>query len=185
MEQIPRHQCLMYRGEPTRQLVGLTLMIRKKLQANYRCLYLNNDAMVAHIRSYLTSSGLNVADAVREKRLILTSDRSHLVDGIFDPVRMMDLLEAAHDDALRDGYAGLWASGDMAWEFGPARDFGKLVEYERKLEAFFQTHPALSGVCQYHADLLPDAVMQQGLDLHPGIFVNETLSRINPRYLPA
>ena len=185
VEHIPRHQCLMYRGDPSRQLVDLTLLIRKKLQANYRCLYLNSEAMVAGIRSYLISSGVNVADAVREKRLILTSERSHLVHGVFEPGRMMGLLEAAHDAALKDGHAGLWASGDMAWEFGPARDFSKLVEYERKLEAFFQTHPALSGVCQYHADFLPDAVMQHGLELHPGVYVNQTLSRINPHYQPA
>jgi hypothetical protein len=141
--------------------------------------------MVTGIWSYLASSGVNVADAVREKRLILTSDRSHLVDGVFDPQRMLRLLDAALDEALKDGHAGLWASGDMAWEFGPERDFRKLVEYERGLEAFFQAHPALDGVCQYHADLLPDAVVQQGLELHPGLYVNETLSRINPRYQPA
>jgi hypothetical protein len=184
MTSIPRHQCLIYRGAPSEQLAGLTLMIRKKLEANFRCLYLNSPAMVASIRSTLMSSGLDVHDAVVNGRLILSSGHDHLVDGAFDPQRMLGLLKEAYDSAIRDGYAGLWASGDMAWEFGPARDFDKLVQYERALEAFFHAHPKLQGVFQYHADVLPHEVVKSGLSVHPGIYVNETLSRLNAQYVP-
>jgi hypothetical protein len=179
---IPRHQCLIYRGAPSRQLAGLALHIRRRLEENYRCLYLNSPAMVEGIRAYLTSSGLNVSEAVVEGRLILSSGQDHLVGGAFDPARMLGLLAEAYDGALADGHAGLWASGDMAWEFGPARDFGKLVVYERALEAFFRAHPKLCGVCQYRRDVLPGEVVEDGLALHPGIYVNETLSRLNAQY---
>jgi hypothetical protein len=185
MQPIPRHQCLIYSGAPTEQLAGLALMIRKKLEANYRCLYLNSPQMVAGMRAYLTSSGLDVHDAVVNGRLILSSGHDHLADGKFDAQRMLRLLKDAYDDSLKEGYAGLWASGDMAWEFGPARDFDKLVQYERALEAFFHSHPNLQGVCQYHADVLPDEAVKSGLALHPAIYVNETLSRINAQYVPA
>lgn len=184
MKSIPRHQCLIYRGAPTEQLAGLALLIRKKLDANYRCLYLNSLGMVAGMRAYLTSSGLDVHDAVVKGRLILSSSHDHLVDGAFDAQRMLRLLKDAYDSALADGYAGLWASGDMAWEFGPNRDFDMLVQYERALEVFFQTHPHLQGVCQYHADVLPADVVKNGLAVHPGIYVNETLSRINAQFVP-
>src|SRR6201999_1974915 len=130
MKPIPRHQCLIYRGAPTAQLAGLALMIRKKLEANCRCLYLNSPEMVSGIRSYLTSSGLDVHEAIAKGRLILSSDQSHLVDGVFEPDRMLTMLKNAIAQALADGYVGFWASGDMAWEFGPAADFSKLVEYE-------------------------------------------------------
>jgi len=159
-------------------------MIRKKLEANIRCLYLNSPTMVAGMRAYLTSSGLDVHNEVVLGRLILSSSHDHLVNGEFDPQLMLRLLKDAYDNALKDGYAGLWASGDMAWEFGPARDFDKLVQYERALEAFFQTHPMLQGVCQYHADVLPSEVVKNGLCVHPGIYVNETLSRLNVQYVP-
>jgi len=84
-----------------------------------------------------------------------------------------------------DGYAGLFATGDMAWEFGPAGDYTKLETYERALEGFIQAHPTMCGVCQYHADVLPGEALQTGLVLHPGIFESESLSRVNPRYAPA
>ncbi|HEX4637675.1 MAG TPA: MEDS domain-containing protein [Rhizomicrobium sp.] len=184
MKSLPRHQCLIYRGAPTEQLAGLALMIRRKLEANYRCLYLNGPEMVAGMRGYLTSSGLDVHDAVISGRLILSSSHDHLVDGEFDPRRMLRLLKDSYDSTLKDGYAGLWASGDMAWEFGPAMDFDKLVQYERALEVFFNLHPKMQGVCQYHADVLPSAVVKSGLSVHPGVYVNETLSRINAQYVP-
>lgn len=184
MKPIPRHQCLIYRGAPTEQLASLALMIRKKLEANFRCLYLNSPAMVDGMRAYLTSSGLDVHDAVVSGRLILSSGHDHLVNGEFDPQRMLRLLKDAYDGALKDGHAGLWASGDMAWEFGPERDFDKLVQYERALEVFFHAHPNLQGVCQYHADVLPGDVVKNGLAVHPAIYVNDTLSRINAQYVP-
>lgn len=179
---VPRHQCLVYSGQPAEQLRSLALHIRKRLESGYRCLYLNSPEMVAGIRGYLTSSGLDVHDAVTSGRLILSSGQDHLVNGVFDADRMLDMLREAVASALKDGYVGLWASGDMAWEFGPAGDYSKLVEYERALEQIFHTHPALCGVCQYHADTLPHDVVASGLTLHPGAYVNETLSRVNPQY---
>jgi hypothetical protein len=59
--------------------------------------------------------------------------------------RMLGILSAAVDQALNDGYQGLWATGDMSCEFGPERDFSKLVEYEWRLEELFLKHPTLAG----------------------------------------
>lgn len=73
----------------------------------------------------------------------------------------------------------------MSWELGPQKDFSRLLEYEWRLEEFFRKHPALGGICQYHADTLPREVLQQDLLTHPSIFINETLSQINPHYLRA
>jgi hypothetical protein len=96
---------------------------------------------------------------------------------------MMAKLEDAVTQALADGYKGLWATGDMGWEFGPQGDFSKLIEYEWRLEELFRRQPAPSGICQYHRDTLPAAAMRHGLAMHPSIFVNETLSRLNPDYM--
>src|SRR5258706_15143631 len=96
---------------------------------------------------------------------------------------MLALLENAIAEAKRDGFSGLWATGDMTWEFGNEKNFVKLLEYERGLEELFEKQPSLSGVCQYHTDTLPIGVVEQGLHVHKGIFVSETLSRINPYFL--
>jgi hypothetical protein len=72
----------------------------------------------------------------------------------------------------------------MTWEFGQASDFSRLLEYKWRLEEFFQKHPETEGICQYHADTLPPGAIQQGQAAHPSIFVNETLSVVNPHYRP-
>jgi hypothetical protein len=180
-----RHQCMIYEGSPAKHLPGLAQVIREKLRANNRCLYLNSPPMVAGIRSYLAADGLDVAREVNNGSLVLSSDPAHLVDGIFDPARMLALLGDAVNDALAHGYAGLWATGDMTWELGREKDFGKLMEYECGLEEMFRDLPALGGICQYHRDTLPEDALQVALSKHRGIYLNETLSRVNPFYSPA
>ena len=61
-----------------------------------------------------------------------------LVEGRFDIDRMLHMLEEVLDRALKDGYTGLWATGDMSREFGQGREFSKLLEYEWRLEELFQ-----------------------------------------------
>ncbi len=184
MTPLPRHQCLIYDGAPSRHLAMLAVIVRQKLQQSFRCLYFNSIPMVAGMRSYLAAAGVDVARETDEASLMLTSNQDHLLDGSFDPERMIQGLEDALQQALLDGYVGLWATGDMTWEFGPTKDFSKLLEYEWRLEELFRKHPQLNGICQYHADTLPRTVLQKGLMVHRGLFINETLSLINPHYHP-
>jgi hypothetical protein len=183
MHEIPRHQCLIYEGSPVAQLPAIAAMIRKKLRENYRCLYLNSPPMVTGLRSYLFAGGVDVPTEVKKGSLVLSSDSRHLENDIFDPDRMLTMLNAAVAAALNDGYDGVWATGDMSWEFGPKKDFSKLLEYEWRLEELFHKESNLSGVCQYHTDTLPADVMRQGYLAHQALFVNDTLSVLNAHYV--
>lgn len=176
-----RHQCLIYDGPPSRQLTAIASVIREKLNQNRRCLYLNSHPMVAGIKSYLAAMGVDVAAEMEKGSLVLSSDLHHLVgDWHFDVDRMIDSLGRALDQALADGYRGLWASGDMSWEFGPAKDLSKLLEYEWRLEEFLREHSQMEGICQYHSDTLPRNVLRNGLLAHSSLFINETLTVFNP-----
>ena len=141
--------------------------------------------MVAGMSSYLAAQGLDVAQEVAKTSLVLSSDQSHLSAGNFDIEEMIGKLEFAIVQALRDGYKGLWATGDMSWEFGNEKNCAKLLRYERELEGLFRRQPLLCGICQYHGDLLPEGVLREGLLTHRAVFINETLSRINPHYVEA
>lgn len=184
MDELPRHQCHIYDGSPARQLPVLVAVVRRKLKDNHRCLYLNSPPMVAGLRSYLAAAGVDVEKAIAQGSLVLSSSQQHLAEGRFDIDRMLSTLGGAASQALAAGYDGLCAIGDMSWEFGPEKDFEKLVDYELRLEEFFAAHPELCGVCQYHVETLPPEAVRRGLIMHPAIFVNETLSRLNPYHLP-
>ncbi|MDP8980080.1 MAG: MEDS domain-containing protein [Acidobacteriota bacterium] len=183
MQQSSRHQCLIYEGSPARYLPALAALMREKLNERYRCLYLNSPPMVAGMRSYLAAAGVEVAREVRNGSLVLSCDQEHLANGHFNSDSMLRTLEEAVQQALSDGYAGLWATGDMTWEFGSKKEMSKLLEYEWKLEDLFGRQPCLSGVCQYHLDTLPHHAVREGLLTHQTIFINETLSRVNPHYV--
>lgn len=79
--------------------------------------------MVAGMRSYLAPTGIDVAREVGKGSLVLSSDQRDLVEGAFDVDRMMHTLENGLNQALSDGYEGLWATGDMSWEFAAKRFF--------------------------------------------------------------
>ena len=157
--------------------------MRQKLNERHRCLYLDSPPMVAGMRSYLAAAGVDVVREVGKGSLVLSSDQGHLENGHFDADRMLQALEGAVRTALSDGYQGLWATGDMTWEFGSKKEFGKLLEYEWKLEDLFRRQPCLSGICQYHIDTLPQNVARAGLLTHRSVFINETLSRLNPNFV--
>jgi hypothetical protein len=138
--------------------------------------------MVAGMRCSLAAEGLDLIAEIEKGSLILTSDQSHLSNGIFDVERMIEMLQTTMRRALADGYSGLWASGDIAWEFGGEKNFDKLFEYEHRLDEFMQNNSWLSGVCQYDGKSLPLHAIKTALLSHPATYINETLSHLNPRY---
>jgi hypothetical protein len=182
MNQFSRHRCIIYDGPPSVHLAPVAATVMERLRTNHRCLYLNSPPMVAGLRTHLAAAGIDLNETVSRGALVLSSNQDHLIDGEFDADRMLTLLADAVAQAIADGYDGLWASGDMLWEFGSERNLAKLLAYEVGLEELFEAQPALCGICQYHRDLLPVSAIQVALYAHPTIYVNETLSRLNPHY---
>ena len=185
MDILPRHQCLVYSGSPNLHLRPVSLVMCDKLKRRHRCIYLNSAPMVAGMGSYLAAAGVDVDQEVRESNLILSSERPHLANDRFDVDGMLESLRSELERALREGYAGLWATGDMTWEMGPDQDVAKLAEYERRLDEFLRTHPQMGGICQYHANTLQKEVVDQAMRVHPAFFINETLSILNPQFSQA
>jgi hypothetical protein len=173
---------MIYNGSAVWLLPELAAIIRSKLRNGKRCLYLNSPAMVAGFRSHLAFAGIDVEGATRRGSLVLSSDLGHLDDGRFDPDKMLSLLTDALDAASRDGYEGLFASGDVSWQFGAEKNFDKLHVYEEGLEQVFHNRSKLEGICQYHVETLPASASRTALDLHRACFINRTLSLFNPYY---
>jgi hypothetical protein len=140
--------------------------------------------MVAGLKSRLAAEGMDVEQEIVRGALVLSSEQHHLRGGWeFDTAGMIQMLQRSLEHALRDGFEGLWATGDMTWEFGPARDLSKLLEYEMRLEEFIREHPQMGGICQYHTDTLPREAVRGGVTSHEQLFISETLSMLNPQFL--
>jgi hypothetical protein len=182
MQTEPRHQCLIYDGAPTNKLNTLADIMKRKLEQGFRCLYLNSAPMVAGMRSTLAAKGIDVAYEIAKARLVLSSETAS-PGTQFNSEHMLNKLEEYLDQAISDGFTGLFATGDMSWEFGPEKNFSKLMEYELGLEELFRRRVEMTGICQYHKESLPAEAMRTSLLTHSKIVINDTLSRINPHYL--
>lgn len=179
---ISRHRCLIYNGPPSVHFPVIASAVKERLQSNYRCLYLNSPATIAGFRAYLSAAGTDASGSIASGSLILSAQQEQDVNGGFDCDAMLAKLEGAVEKALADGYAGLFGSGDMHWEFGGERNLDRLEEYETRLEELLRRSPALSGICQYHRDILPASAVQAALHTHQSVYLNETLARLNPHY---
>lgn len=180
------HQCLIYEGLQYTYLEAVAERIRRHLRGNYRCVYMHNEPTIAALRSYLSAVGVDVDQECRRTSLVLSSEPMHRIrNRAFDPDRMMGLVEQLLGEALRDNFSGLFGSGDMTWEFGPKKDFSKLLEYEWRLEHFIREHPQLIALCHYHADTLPREALRMGAIAHEMMFVDGSLSVPNPNYIQA
>lgn len=180
-----QHECLIYEDSSPQQFRALTPILDRKLKANYRCLYWAHPSMVSEFKSFLVAEGIDVEGGTERGNLLLSSAQDHLLAGWqFDVEKIIEVLSRTLAEALTDGYQGLWATGDIEWEFGPQKDFSKLVEYELRLEHFLGQNPNIGGVCQYRAGILPRDVVRKGLLVHPQLLVDQSSSLVNSWYTP-
>src|SRR5262245_17501578 len=96
-----RHKCLVYDGDPSEQLPVVVPLLTDGLVHNWRCLYLGAPDSVQMVDRALTAKGLDTTWEAERGALVLSSDRSHLAGGVFDPAAMIDGLCTMIDDAVR------------------------------------------------------------------------------------
>lgn len=178
-----RHKCLIYDGNPSEQLPVIIPLLINGLRENRRCIYLGNPDMVEMVHSGLSARGVDIARETLRGALILSSERSHLKDGRFDPHEMVAMLQKMIEDAVQDGFQGLCATGDIKWELGHEKNFERLLEYEALLERVFREKP-LQGICQYHRDTVPAHAIRDALLTHRSTIIGDALNRDNFFYIP-
>lgn len=180
---VSRHKCLIYDGDPSEQLPVVVPLLMDGLHENWRCLYLGSPDAVHMVGAALASKGIDTTKETNRAALVLSSDRSHLIGGKFEPNAMVDGLCASIDQAVKDGFQGLCATGDMRWELGADENFDRLLEYEAQLEKVFREKP-LWGICQYHRDMVPAQAIRDALVAHQAAYIGDRLNRDNLFYVP-
>jgi signal transduction histidine kinase len=181
--EVSRHKCLIYDGHPSQQLPVVVPFLTAGLQSSWRCLYLGSPETVQMVNVALRQRGVDTESEMKRGALLFSSERSHLERGSFDARAMVDGICELIDNAVRDGFEGLCATGDMRWELGPDENFDRLIEYEALLEQVFREKPLL-GICQYHRDVIPARTIREALVTHRTTYIGDTLNRDNLFYMP-
>lgn len=175
------HVCTLF-SSPDEQLAAAVEYIRQGLDCDERCLYVCGEQTPDEFRGALRAGGIDVARAeARGALVLLTKETGHLEGGSFDASRMIGMLSKAVEDAIKDGFTGLCAAGDMTWLLDEAPGSEQLAEYETRLNQFYQTHRAL-GLCQYNRSRLPATFLDHGIATHPRIRIDGPILLVNPFY---
>ena len=146
------------------------------LAANQRCLYVAHDNSVPMVLQKLNEAGVPATEAVRTGSLkLLTSKETFLRHGVFQMDRMVDDLREEVEAALRDGFGGLRASGEMTWALDTPAALEQLAEYECKLHARFPRR--FIGLCQYDESRFAQSALSDMLHLHPWVLTRGRLVR--------
>lgn len=182
-DEVSRHKCLIYDGEPTEQLAVVVPFLLDGLGNNWRCLYVGNPEAAQMVEQALVANGVDTVREGKRSALVISSDRSHLSAGTFDPKLMVEWLSNSIDDAVQAGFEGLCATGDMRWELGEDEHFEYLLEYEARLEQLFRQKP-LRGICQYHRKMVPPIAIRNALVTHRSAYLGTALKPDNFFYIP-
>ncbi len=157
--------------------------IESGLRRNEKCIYIADDNTVERVVSEMKAADTDLfGKSLNSGSLsVLTKRETYVKDGYFAPEKMIALLAENTDEALKAGFIGLRATGEMTWMFAGDPGSERMMEYEAKLNDFFPTHQA-SAVCQYNRTKFSNEQLISVFQAHPKvIYRNEII--VNPLYL--
>lgn len=160
------HLCHLYSTEEEHRTV-LIPFILNGLERREKVLCITDAHGQEAVCGCLRDSGLDVEPYIDRGQLsILTSDESYLLEGIFDPDRMITLLRSETERIQRQGYSALRVIGEMIWTLRETPGSDRLIEYEARLNDFFPGSTCL-GICQYDRRRFDPALLLDILTTHP------------------
>lgn len=178
------HFAIIY-DNPDDQLDFIVPFLRLGLERGEKSVFIYDDNTAETVIAAMERHGIDVGAATGSGALsIITKNHAYLKNGDFDPDWMIDFLAQAVEDAKRDGFPAVRASGEMTWALGPAGDtHNRLVEYECKLNAFFPEYD-MGGICQYNRRRFSAQTLMHVIHTHSKIVFRGEVCE-NPYYIPA
>lgn len=160
------HVCSFY-TTVTEQLQLAATFIKTGLARGNRSIYAAHDRTVQEVRQGLQAAGIDVpSEEGRGALRVLTAADVYVDSGDFHPRHMLEFVKHQERQALDDGFAGVWFTGEMTWALGTGPGIDRLIEYEGLLEAL-QNRQKTVILCQYNVQRFGRPYIHDILHLHP------------------
>jgi len=160
------HLCYLYATEAEHRTV-LSLFIEQGLLRTEKVLYFLDYHTADEILTYLRGRVPDLATRVKRGQLaFLNAGETYLPDAHFAPENTINLLRQATFQAQTEGYTALRVTGEMSWALRGLPGSEQLIEYEAKVNQFFEHFPCLA-ICQYDRRRFNESVLLGVLETHP------------------
>ena len=160
-----RHFCSIFKDESD-QFSAVTPFLLEGLRRNDKCVYISDGLSKEDLFEHLMHAVPEVGDVLDTRISYFTTDDVYLKDGRFDKERMLRSLSDMRDQSLKEGYAGLTATGEMSWASRDVPGKSELLEYEARLN-FMYPGSSTDLLCQYSESDFDAATSGQRLEGAP------------------
>jgi len=168
------HVCCFYETAEKQRAV-LMPFLREGLERGEKVVYILDVSRVEAILAYLRRDGVDIEPYLaRGQMAFLTRDETYMQEGVFDPDKMIALLQAQTDQALAEGYPALRVTGETGWALRGLPGSERLIEYEAKVNESFTSSKCVA-LCQYDWRAFGPQLLMDVLSTHPIAVVNAML----------
>jgi hypothetical protein len=177
------HMVLLYDDETDDSNVSVIVSyILSRIEKNEKCFYItaNFDTknIIEQLKQYID------VDKVIEKGqlVILDKKEAYIIDGRFDPKKMIQLLKELSSTALDEGYNAFAITGELSWLLSDKDGFKRIMEYEYLLnQEIFSSYP-VSAICRYNINKFSSSMIKNIIEVHP-ILIWKGQVHENPFYI--
>jgi PAS domain S-box-containing protein len=163
------HLCLLYDSLDD-WLRVIPPLIKSGIRKNHKILYVSSDNTREELASLFSSSGLDTEALVQSGQVvIMEAGQAYTPDGVFDTERTSTRLALEADEAVKQGYQGLIATGEMSWTLKGISSSKRFNEYESRLNSALSPDSSCITVCQYDLRSFPPESIREIIRTHPKI----------------
>lgn len=166
------------------QFAAIIPFIRIGLERGEKCIYVADENPAEEVLEAMRMGGINTKKYLKSGALSVVSKReTYLKNGYFDPDEMIAFLKVSTVKAKKQGYKALRVTGEMTWMLGGEKGTERLIEYEAKLNRFFQKNDCLA-ICQYNRKRFSHNILVEVIHTHPTVVTGDTVCK-NFYFIPA
>ncbi len=179
------HYCGIFRSDADQRQIVIDF-VRLGMERHEKMMYLVHLQTAERLRNTLADAGIDVDALVASGQLVIQSAKEvYLVDGVFQPERMIEMLGKETTAAVQAGYAALRVTGEMSWALAGDPGSERLVEYEALLNDFYATGAKSYSICQYDQRRFDPELMIDVLHTHPSVLLDtEGFDNTSMYYVP-
>ena len=175
------HICAIFE-EPSQQDEIMGGFMAQGLRAAQRCVWVAPGRSAQHLRDSLADMRADLPTLEASEQLLVISDVDfYLQDNLFEPDRVMALLETLLADGQRAGYPTMRIATDLSWLRGNRIDPDLWEEFEGRQTQDLAGLPVVL-VCQYDRRQLSGSIMVSAFRTHPIVIVGDAIHQ-NPFFV--